>query len=87
MWWYGNGDLNGWGYTLMTVSMILFWGLVIYGVIWLVRYSGRDSRPEAHAPTPEDLLAERFARGEIDEEEYGQRLESLRRNRSSMTRS
>ncbi|WP_391858311.1 SHOCT domain-containing protein [Streptomyces silvisoli] len=37
-------------------------------------------RPHAHidAPSPEQLLAERFARGEIDEYEYRRRLATLR---------
>lgn len=81
MWWYGEGAPNGWTYALMTVSMILFWGLIIYGVVWLVRYGGRDDVSEAQKPTPQDLLAERFARGEIDEQEYRQRLETLRHQR------
>ncbi|MFI0716705.1 SHOCT domain-containing protein [Streptomyces inhibens] len=29
-------------------------------------------------PTPEQILAERYARGEIDEEEYQRRLATLR---------
>ncbi|MBO1420492.1 SHOCT domain-containing protein, partial [Streptomyces sp. FH025] len=32
----------------------------------------------AYGPSPEQVLAERFARGEIDAEEYRQRLETLR---------
>lgn len=78
MWWFGDGTLNGWGYALMTVSMVLFWGLVIYGVVWLVRSAGPDERAKT-GPAAEDLLAERFARGEIDEPEYRQRLEVLQR--------
>lgn len=78
MWWYGNG-MDGWGYTLMTVSMVLFWGLVIYGVIAMVRYLGRQDRSMATArPTAEQVLAERFAHGQIDEQEYRQRLDTLR---------
>ncbi|MFJ9952386.1 SHOCT domain-containing protein [Kitasatospora sp. NPDC091207] len=34
--------------------------------------------PRAVSPTAEHLLAERFARGEIDAEEYRQRLDVLR---------
>jgi putative membrane protein len=34
MWWYGPG-MNGWGYGLMTLSMVLFWALVIFGVVAL----------------------------------------------------
>ncbi|MFD8495802.1 SHOCT domain-containing protein [Amycolatopsis sp. NPDC059657] len=81
MFWYGNG-MSGWGYVLMTVGMVLFWGLVIFGVVALVRYLARSSqRPEglgAPRPTPEQVLAERFARGEIDEQEYRSRLATLR---------
>ena len=82
MYWYGNGA-GGWGYALMAIGMILFWGAVIYGIVTLVRYARRDDprgREPAGppAPGPEGLLAERFARGEIDEDEYHQRLTSLR---------
>jgi putative membrane protein len=77
MWWYGNG-MDGWGYTLMTVSMVLFWGLIVYGVIALVRYVGRHDRSMDARPAPEQVLAERFAHGQIDEQEYRQRLDVLR---------
>ena len=79
---YGNGT-GGWGYALMAISMILFWGAVIYGIVALVRYTRRDGPQgrepvEPPAPGPERLLAERFARGEINEDEYHQRLTTLR---------
>ena len=84
MYWYGSG-MSGWGYGLMTVSMILFWGAVIFGIMALVRYFGRSGQLAAappqsaeSAPSPERLLAERFARGEMGEEEYRQRLAVLR---------
>jgi putative membrane protein len=76
MWWFGSG-MNGWGYGLMTVSMVLFWVLVIFGVVALVRYLGRQDRISAAPATPEELLADRFARGEIDEDEYRRRLDVL----------
>jgi putative membrane protein len=80
MYWYGSG-MSGWGYALMTISMVLFWGAVIIGIVALVRYVGRGGQ-QTSAPqspqVPERLLAERFARGEIDEEEYQRRLAVLR---------
>ena len=78
MYW-GNG-MGGWGMTLMTVSNLLFWGLIIAGIVALVRYTGRrtpQGGPGAEAATPQRILAERFARGEIDEEEYTRRLAVL----------
>jgi putative membrane protein len=77
MWWYGNG-MGGWGYALMMVGNVLFWGLIIFGVVAVVRYLARGDRAVGPRLTPEQLLAERFARGEIDEEEYHQRLTILR---------
>jgi putative membrane protein len=78
MYW-GNG-MGGWGIALMTVSTLLFWGLVIAGIVTLVRYTGRSAPQGGSAgetATPQRILAERFARGEIDEEEYTRRLAVL----------
>ncbi len=82
MFWYGNG-MNGWGYLLMTAGMVVFWVLVVVGVVALVRHLGRESRSVAAVavaavPAAEHVLAERFARGEVDEQEYRQRLDVLR---------
>ena len=77
MWWYGPG-VGGWGMALMGIGMVLFWALIIFGLIAVVRYlqAAGGRAPEVRA-TPEELLAERFARGEIDEQEYRRRLDTL----------
>jgi putative membrane protein len=83
MYWGGDG-MHWWGYLLMSLSMVVFWGLVIGGIIALVRYLGRQpeqSQTQPVQPTPEQILAERFARGELDEEEYRRRVDALRGNR------
>ena len=67
MWWYGPG-MNGWGYGLMTISVVLFWALIIFGIVALIRYIGRAGQVSTDRPTPRRLLDERFARGEIDED-------------------
>lgn len=77
MFWYGNG-MNGWSYVLMAAGMVVFWALVVIGVVALVRYFGRESRAVVIPAAAEQVLAERFARGEIDEQEYGHRLDVLR---------
>ena len=81
MFWYDH-DLSAWGWIGMSIGMIAFWALVIGGIVWLVRTISRDSG-SARAPqypSPEQILAERFARGEIDETEYRNRLGILRGN-------
>jgi putative membrane protein len=64
----------------MSFSMIAFWGLVVWGIVALFRGAGgsRTARPDPERTDPERLLGERFARGEINEEEYQRRLHTLR---------
>jgi putative membrane protein len=83
MMWGWNG-WSWWGWVVMSLSMVAFWGLLIWGIVALFRRpsDGRGGRPD-----PERILAERFAAGEIDEEEYHRRLETLRAtNRQSAGR-
>jgi putative membrane protein len=81
MFWY-DGDVGWWGYAGMGIGMVLFWALIIVGIVALVRFSssGSQSGPPltGDAPSPEQLLAARFARGEISETEYRERLTVLR---------
>lgn len=49
MYWYGN-DPSGWGYALMIIGMVVFWGVLITGVLLLLRSQGpRESQP-THPP-------------------------------------
>ncbi|SEP23912.1 SHOCT domain-containing protein [Trujillonella endophytica] len=79
MFWYDH-DPGAWGWVGMTVGMLLFWGLLISAVVLLVRAIGPGGPTTPTPPTsdPERLLAERFARGEIDEPEFQDRLATLR---------
>ena len=75
MMYYGD-HMSGWGWLAMSLSSVVFWGLVITAVVLSVRYLRNGSAGPA-PKTPEQLLAERFARGEIDETEYRERLATL----------
>jgi putative membrane protein len=83
MMWYG-GDWGWGGWILMTVAMVVFWALVITAVVLVVRYltSQRpsDTSPAATSRTAEEVLADRYARGGIDNDEYQRRLALLRQN-------
>ena len=77
MFWTDHG-MTGWGWVVMTVGTVVFWGLLITLAVVLLRGLNRPATPVAQPrPTPEQLLAERFARGEIDEDEYRRRLATL----------
>lgn len=81
MFWYDHG-MSGWGYAGMAIGMVLFWALVIGGIVALIRFAGsnqgnRYTMPPEQ-PDPQHLLALRFARGEINETEYREKLAVLR---------
>ena len=82
IWYDHDWGWGWWGWLAMTAGMLVFWGLLIWGVVALVR----GSAPTPPAPDPEQTLAERFARGEIDEPEYRHRLDTLRASRSPSSR-
>jgi putative membrane protein len=78
MWNYGMGWA---GWLLMSAAMVAFWALVVFAVVALFRGS-RTPPPAAPAPRTgydaEQILDQRFARGEIDTEEYHARRNVLR---------
>ena len=80
---HGNGAVAGLGWVLMVTCIIVFWGVAIgVGVVWYRRHAGAvRTRPTADAaqPNPEQILAGRRARGEMDEAEYSTQLAALRR--------
>jgi putative membrane protein len=73
---------GGWA-VLMVITMVLIWALLVLAIVWLVRAT-RTPQPPTPPPGgpvgsagPEQILAERLARGEIDPEDYRARLTAL----------
>jgi putative membrane protein len=72
------------GWILMAAVTVIFLALVIAGVVLVARYltsSRRGSGANATGGLPggaEEVLAQRYARGEIDDDEYQRRFETLR---------
>jgi putative membrane protein len=67
-------DGYGWGGWLFgAVMMVGVWVLIFWAVVSLVR------RPESQPTTrtAQQILSERFARGEIDADEYARRRDAL----------
>ena len=75
-----GGEGWGMGMGMGWIGMLLFWGLVIAGIVAMVRRVGaqsgvqsgvlRQASATATARTPLTILQERYARGEIERDEY-----------------
>lgn len=71
MWWMGGA----WGIGMMFM-MLLFWGLVIAGIVLGIRWlanQAKDSRTDSAL----EILRQRYARGEIDKNEFEARKRDL----------
>ena len=80
MWWHGPGHgPGGWWWIVPVVWTVLFWGAVAAGGVYLLR---RRPAERGHGEAAEAVLADRFARGEISDEEYRERLAVLRERTS-----
>ena len=80
MYGYGNG-MSGWGYALMIAALLVVVGLVITGVLVLVRSGAAARRPvtdQMRRQDSERILEQRFARGEVDQDEFRSRMDVLR---------
>lgn len=74
-----DGDWSGWGWGFgfgHWIFGILIWGLIIFGVVALFRTMTGNSSPSVRRSAL-DILEERYARGEIDRNQYEQMRRDL----------
>ena len=76
----GDWGHRGFGHGFGFIFPLLFWLLLFAGIFFLVRRK-QDWREWHGVRSGEAVLAERYAKGEISEEEYRQRKAVLREGR------
>ena len=59
----------------MGLTMILFWAGAAALIVWIVRMTSQ--RTDTGSSRALDVLDERYARGEIDDDEYRRRRDTL----------
>lgn len=75
MWGYSGFGGGGFG-----IGMLLFWGVIIAGIVLVARgFSGGSGvgEPRVRDRTPLEILGERYAKGEIDKGEFDQKRRDL----------
>ncbi len=74
MWGYGFG----WGWLMMSLGTVLWIALLVVLVWALIRWLGsKTSTPPPSGPSAEEILRQRYARGEIDTATFEQMRERL----------
>ena len=77
MGWGGGG---GWGWGLFGLMHILWWVLIILGIVVLVRWTGGAGVRQGGRSGEDSaltILRERYARGEISKTEFEERKRDL----------
>ena len=68
----GYNMMYGYGWIYMLLGMLLIAGIVLL-IVWLVRQSSAGSAGSSNREeTAMDILKKRYAKGEIDKEEFEQ---------------
>ena len=72
--------MMNYGFTIMGMGFGWIIGLIILGfIVWLVySYNIQWHSGQRHSESPENILRERFAKGEISKKEYDQLKDHLR---------
>ena len=74
---YGHMDWDGgWMWVWAVLMLTIFVGLIVWLVRTMTHRSG--SHPHDHSARAREILAERFAKGELSTEEYRERVDELR---------
>ncbi len=74
------GDWGGWGWGpgFGWIFMILFWAMIILGIVALAKWLLSAGSPGSSASQqPLDILKQRYARGEITRDQYEQMRRDL----------
>jgi putative membrane protein len=75
--WDTNGHMGTGWWLVMVMWMVLFWGAVIVGVVWLARRGSSGWSRAEHRETPLEILDRRFAEGDMSADEYHDRREVI----------
>ena len=81
-WGMGTGMMGGWGMGWFGgIFIVVFWILILVGLVflikWLIQSTSRDQANGRGFSRAVEILKERYARGEIDKDEFESKKKDL----------
>jgi len=70
------GVWGAWGIGMM-LMMLVFWGVVIVGIVLAMRWLAGQGKASSSSDTALDILRQRYARGDISKEEFDAKKRDL----------
>ncbi len=74
------GNFGGMGFGFGWIFMILFWALLILGIIYFVKQLLGSSKTSSGMESAEEILKKRYAAGEILKNEYNEKKLLIKKN-------
>ena len=72
---YGGMGYGGFGW----IFMVLFWALVILGIVYLLKQIFSDKKVTSRAESADEILKKRYAAGEVTKDEFEEKLAAISR--------
>lgn len=72
------GSMGSWGAPFFMLLHLLFWGAIIFGIVWAIRKIYPMVAPAGpRSSEAVEILKKRYASGEIGSEEFAQKKKDL----------
>jgi len=77
MWNFSNNPMGWFGFGFGWIFMLLFWGLIIWGLVVFISWLNKQTKDEDKDKSASEILKERYAKGEIDKKEFDEKKKDL----------